>query len=74
MYTIYQMPDGTYSCEGRLQDGTERWTKPTLEEAIKSMKGFARTMNNTKLKKRQITYLRPVQVVKQEYEPFNPFG
>ncbi len=45
MYRIIYGRDGKYHCEGRLQDGTERWTNDTLDEAVDSLKKFARTMN-----------------------------
>lgn len=79
MYTIIELPNGTYRCKGRLQDGTERWERwneSTLDAAIKSMKKFAKVLNGVKIKKRDITYLRPEMVVTPkymkyvEYDPF----
>jgi len=73
MYIIIEK-DGKYYCEGRLQDGTERWEESTLREAIKSMIQFAEVSNGMKIKKRDIQFLRPVQVVKTEtqYVRFKP--
>lgn len=69
MYTIYRMQDGTYHCEGRLQDGTERWISSSLESAIESMKKFAKTMNGTKLKKKGIVFFEPVEPIWKEFRP-----
>ena len=73
MYAIYKQQDGKYYCTGMLQDGTERWTKDTLEEAIKSLKEFAKTMNGArgihKLKTKHIQYFESAQVVKTEWIP-----
>lgn len=63
MYTIFQLADGTYECQGKLQDGTERWSEPTLEAAIKTMKNFAKVMNGTKLKKKNIVFYRAEPVI-----------
>jgi hypothetical protein len=71
MYTITDMGNGQFWCEGKLQDGTERWVKSSLEEAVQSMKTFAKTMNGTKLKKKHIAYLRPVE---PKYEQYYPYG
>ena len=57
MYCITAMLDGTYWCEGRVQDGTERWPKPTRKEATQSMIQFARVMNGMYITKKDITYL-----------------
>lgn len=73
MYEIFLTPDGKYHCYGRLQDGTENWIEPDLKAAIKSMKKFAKVMNGAKIKKKHITFLRPVQVARVEYERYNPF-
>lgn len=71
MYTIFKGTDGKFHCEGRLQDGTERWTKDTLDEAVESLKQFAETMNGAKgphrLKRKHISYYESVQVVKTEW-------
>lgn len=67
MYTIIKGTDGKFHCEGRIQDGTERWTEDDLETAIKSMKRHAEIMNGTKIKRRHIRLVEPVQVVKTEY-------
>lgn len=63
MYQIFINPDGSCSCAGRLQDSTERWTEPTLEKAVASMKQFAKAMNHSKIKRRDITIYEQRQVV-----------
>ncbi len=74
MYTIYLQDDGSYLCCGRIQDGTERWTKATLDEAVTSMKNFAEFMNGEKkLKKKHIAFFRPIQVMKTQWQQYNPF-
>ena len=77
MYEIYVRSNGTCACCGRLQDGTERWEEPTIETAYKSMKLFAKIMNNTKIKKKNIAVFdeKPVQKVDwvpREYVPYKP--
>lgn len=72
MYTIIELGNGKYRCEGKLQDSTERWDEDSLEEAIKSMKEFAKFGNGVKIKKKDIVFLRAVQVVKTEYQQFKP--
>ncbi len=72
MYTIFKGHDGKFHCQGRLQDGTERWVKDTLEEAIKSMKSFAKFGNGTKIKKKDIQFLQLVQVVEEKWVEWRP--
>lgn len=74
MYTITQLEDGTFWCEGRLQDGTERWSEASLDAAIKSMKTFAKVMNGTKIKKKDIEFYRrePVNQPTYKYVQFKP--
>ncbi len=72
MYIIFKNQDGTFHCHGRIQDGTERWIKPTLEEAVKSMKQFAKLMNGMKIKKKDITFLQPIEKVITEWVKWEP--
>lgn len=72
MYKIGLGLDGIYYCEGKLQDGTERWEEKTFQAAIKSMKAFAKAANGTKIKKRQISYFREVTVTKSEWLSYVP--
>lgn len=74
MYTIVLLQNGKYFCCGRLQDGKEEWSANTLEEAVSSMKTFAKTMNGTKLKKKHITYLQEKPVTKAAWIEWKPFG
>lgn len=53
MYTIY-CEANKYRCEVRIQDGTERWEKPGLEEAVKSVIQAARIMNGTYITQKDI--------------------
>lgn len=70
---IVELPNKKYECQGRIQDGTEYWTCDTLEEAIKSMKQFAKVMNGApKLKKKDILFLRQQQIIRTEYTEFKP--
>jgi len=64
MYTIIKRLDGAYLCVCQLQDGNERNTCSTLDEAIKHCKSFAKTMNGTKIKKKDITYMIEQSVTK----------
>lgn len=74
MYAICKGDDGKFYCHGRLQDGTERWVKNTLEEAIKSMKQFAKSMNGQKIKKKNIEYLQTATVAEVKAIPWDPFA
>lgn len=62
MYSIYKEPDGRFKCEVTIQDGTERWYKDTLEEAIKSVKSGAMAYNHNKIMKSDIQYFEAVPV------------
>lgn len=70
VYTIYLLDDGTCQCEGKIQDGTERWTDISLESAIEHMKRFAERVNGTKIKKKDIKYYRKEFVY--NYVEFKP--
>lgn len=74
MYTIILGLDGKYHCEGMLQDSTERWSHDTLDEAVKSMKDFAKHGNHDNIKKKDITFLRvaPVTEPLYRYEEWKP--
>jgi len=74
MYVIIKGEDGKFHCQGRVQDGTERWTEATLDAAVASMKQFARTANHDKIKKKHIQFPQTAQVVKTECVPWDPFG
>jgi hypothetical protein len=56
MYWITAMRDGTFWCEGRVQDGTERWSKPTRKRAVQSMIKFARVMNGSMIREDDIGF------------------
>ena len=73
MYTIVKGMDGRFHCQGRLQDGAERWIKDTLDEAVASMKKFARVLNGTKIKKKDITFLQERPAAGVECVPWDPW-
>lgn len=68
MYSITETLDGRWYCEGRVQDGTEQWYKPTRAEAVKSMKLFAKWGNWEEITVKQITFLRQVKVTRTTVE------
>lgn len=72
MYTIILKLDGSYACEGRLQDGTERWIEKDVRSAIKSMKQFAKVMNGAKIKKKDIKFYQCRPVNQVEIVPWQP--
>lgn len=72
MYSIYVNPDGTCHCVGMVQDGNERWTCPSLTEAVKSMKAHARYANHDKITKKHIRFFRSKMVSRVEWEEFTP--
>ena len=67
MYDIYELEDGTFECHGRVQDGTEKWNESTIQEAVKSLKQFAETVNRRKIKKADIKFYRPKKVTVVEW-------
>lgn len=67
MYQIYEQPDGTYQGACRIQDGTEWFTATTLEEAVETMKKWAKTLNNSKIKKKDIALYRQVPKVVENW-------
>jgi hypothetical protein len=69
VYDIYAMLDGTFRCHGRIQDGTERWQSPTMEEAVKSMKTHAKVMNGTKIKRKDIRFWKEAVVQESKFVP-----
>jgi hypothetical protein len=73
MYTIIKMMDGNYRCEGQLQDETMIWTTPNFNDAVVSMITFAKTMNNTAIKKKDITLCIVEQVVRERIVPVDHF-
>ena len=74
MYTIIKLLNGKYLGQFRLQDGTERYTFDTLEEAIKEAIQFARVLNGTKIKRKSITFLQEQPVTEIQYVPWSPKG
>lgn len=58
MYTIIKQPDGRYRVECMIQDGTERWFESNFADAIKSLKEGAWAMNHTKIKERDIDFVK----------------
>jgi len=74
MYTIVRMKNGMYECRCRIQDGVEYHTCDSQEKAINWIKSAAKVMNNAKIKKRDIQFVEPIEVVVvqtkyQRYEP-----
>jgi hypothetical protein len=72
VYSIILQTDGKYRCVGLLQDGTERWIESTFEEAVASMKQFSKQTNHQKIKRKDIEYLRDVQRIVWDTEPWTP--
>lgn len=61
------MRDGTWWCEVRIQDGTERWSKPTRLEAVRSVISGARVLNGSYITEKDISFHaqeEPVTVVR----------
>ena len=76
MYTIVKLKTGKFLGPFRLQDGTGRYTFDTPDEAVKSAKRFAETVNGARgehgLKKKHITFLQEKDVVETRWVPRNP--
>lgn len=58
MYRIIQRLNGGFECEVSVQDGTERFTATTLEEAKTAVKRSAKILNGVKIKKKSIEVYR----------------
>jgi hypothetical protein len=58
MYTIIEREDGRFQCECRMQSDCERWISDTEEEAVREMKQAALVLNNAKIKRKDIEFLR----------------
>jgi hypothetical protein len=71
MYSIIQKMDGSFLCECMIQDGTERWTESNIETAIQSMKRSAKVLNGSKIKKKDIEFLKEAPVVVIQRIPVN---
>lgn len=71
MYQIVLGLDGKYYCICRVQDGTERWTESDLETAVTKVKEFAKVMNGTKIKRKEISFFKEIVVQKSEYVPWD---
>ena len=56
MYIITEGLDGLWHCELMIQDGWERWTAHSREEAITSMIKGARTLNHGYIREDDITF------------------
>lgn len=69
MYTINQTPTGKFACSLTIQDGTERWERDTLEEAVTSVITAARVMNGTYLLREEVTIS---QCPECGYQPGDP--
>lgn len=61
--TVYLHADGSCSWEYRIQDGTERGTAPNIDAAVDAIKSGMRTLNNTKVKRKDIRLVRAEQVI-----------
>lgn len=74
MYTITKCLDGKFFCECIIQDGTERWLKQDIDEAVNSMKRAAEILNGAKIKKRDISFRQQREILETtiEYIPWIP--
>lgn len=64
MYSITRMLDGSWYCECRIQDGTERWSHKSRQEAVHSLISGARTLNGSYIREDDIAfYEQPPQPV-----------
>lgn len=68
MYQIILGLDDKWHCWCTIQDGTERWVKDDLEEAVKSMKTVAEVLNHAKIRRRDIEFLKEQRKVVEETE------
>lgn len=55
MYWITKLNNGKYLCEVRIQDGTERWTEESEDEAVHSVIQGARVLNGSYIRRDDIS-------------------
>lgn len=67
MWSIFVQGDGTFDCECRVQDGTERWKEESMAVAVKSVIKAALVLNNHKITKKDIAVYDAVQVVETKW-------
>lgn len=58
MYSIVEKLDRTWVCEVRIQDGIERFTEQSRQEAIFSVIKSARILNGTYITEKDIEFLK----------------
>lgn len=68
------MMDGRFNCVGQLQDGSEKWICSTLDAAVKEMKQFAKVMNHSKIKKKDINYYQEIETKITQVVDWKPFN
>lgn len=70
MYQITELLDGKWACAVMIQDGTERWTKDTRQEAVQSVISGARVLNGSYIKESDISFSRqsppPARTISEE--------
>lgn len=72
MYKIIKHLDGTISGQFQLQDGAEYYKFSSVEEGIEKAKLFAKTMNWTTIKKKDITFLQEKSVATSTLVEWKP--
>ena len=65
MYRVSKLSDSLWNCQVQIQDGTERWTEKTREEAVFSVIKAARTLNSTYIKESDIEIINEVPTIGQ---------
>ena len=60
MYSITELSNGNCQCLCRIQDGVDRWTSQTKEQAVRSLIKAAKTMNGTTITEKNIHFEGPI--------------
>lgn len=58
-YIITQRGQDRFTCEVMIQDGWERWEKPSLDEAVQSVIQAGKVLNGMELAKENISIVFP---------------
>ncbi len=68
-YTITRLGQDKFACAVMIQDGWERWEEKTLDKAVQSVIGAAKTLNGAELTEKNISIACPRRPREKAVEP-----
>lgn len=60
MYSVVELGNGQYQCFCRIQDGVERWTRDTKQDAAYSLINAAKVLNGATITEKDIHFEAPM--------------